>query len=55
LSFIIYIKNKKERYSRKPRPLDTLYSAKGSAREMDICMQQIDCFKICTLYLLITF
>jgi len=31
-------KTKKERYSRRPRLLD-----KGSAREMEICMQPIDC------------
>jgi len=28
---------------------------KGRAREMDICMQQIGCFRVCTLHLLITF
>jgi len=51
----ILIKNKKEGYSRQPRLSDTRYSAKGSAREMEICMQQIGCFRDCTLCSLITF
>jgi len=47
-------KKNKERYCRSPRLLDTSYSAKGSATEMEICMQQIVCFRYVTLYLLIT-
>jgi len=31
------------------------YSSKGSAREMEICMQQMGCLRDGTLYLLITF
>jgi len=47
--------NKQERYSRRPRLLNTGYSAKGSAREMDMCMRHIGCFRDCKFYMLKTF
>jgi len=56
-NFIKYntIQKQKDCHSRLPRLIDTRYSNEGSAREMEICMQEIGCFRDCALYLFITF